>query len=209
MKNKFSIKKLLLILSGAGLIISLIAIGLSKVTATQDEAGQPVIGKTEKNGVLVSLLEVSVERDLTDITACIDFPDNGDWLPNAVLEKEDTQIPLYQLALINAEQIETFESNHRCYHFLFPIAADESSKFIITEIQTTLPESLTDQDCRKAQETIQKEYPALEFKCETSQGIRFDIIHQPENMKGENINRLIYEALTKKVEGPWVFDTLK
>lgn len=209
MKNKFSIKKLLLILFGASLIISLTVVGLSKVTATQDEAGQTVIGQIKKNDVLISLLEVSVEKDLTDITACIDFPDNGDWLPNAVLEKEYNQIPLYKLALINAEQIETFESNHRCYHFLFPIAADESSKFIITEIQTTLPESLTDQDCRKAQETLQKEYPALEFKCETNHGIRFDIINQPVNMKGENINRLIYEALTKKVEGPWVFDTLK
>jgi hypothetical protein len=191
-------------------VIGLIAISFLTfwfVNASPDSTKQNAIQSVSLNDVTVSLMSVEASDSQVKSQACIELPDNQDWLPYAYLEVKGEQIPVEEVALMNAKNSETYESSYRCYDFSFPttISGDSTKvKFVVEKLQTTLPEFLTEGMCIEAEKEIQITYPDFSFSCDIGkQGIGFSISSKPENMNDDEAYSLIFEALTDKVEGPW------
>jgi len=179
-----------------------------KVSASMDETQTKAISSIEKNGVTVTVNSLKTEKTTTDILSCITLPSNADWIPYAVLQDSSGKTAAMEMQLVNARYAETALSNSRCYHFIFPKGYAEEKQdtilFSIEKIQTTISESLTQNDCEKAQAKLAKSQAGLEFSCILEkQGMRIEIISQPKGIDRNMAHMLAYDSLTETVDGPW------
>lgn len=172
-------------------------------------AKEPIVQVTHNN-LTVSVNGISVDKTKgkTDIVSCINLPDNSDWLPYTIINDGLDEIYAEQMILIDYKNPETAESSYRCYHFIFPKAVTgKSVKFTIEKLETTIPENLTEEMCKNAQEKISKEHPTFAFSCELGDhSIGFKIAEKPKDMSDEEAYFLINQALTNTMNGPWEMD---
>lgn len=179
-------------------------------SASTDDSKLLSISKVEKNGVFVSVNKITTEKDKgeTDIVSCIDLPSNDDWLPHVILNDGTENIPLESGSVINLMDAATSASSHRCYHFIFPkYVQGKTVKLIIEKLQTTIPESLTQDMCLEAQDKIQVNHPDFVFSCNIGDhGVGYTIVNLPGKMGEIQAYGLINDALTNTVVGPWELD---
>lgn len=170
---------------------------------------KPIVQVTHNNlTVSVNGISVDKEKKKTDIVSCINLPDNSDWLPYAIINDGSEKVHAEQMILIDYKNPETAASSHRCYHFIFPKAVTgKSVKFTIEKLETTIPESLTEEMCKSAQAKISKEHPTFVFSCELgNHSIGFEITEKPKDMSDAEAYFLINQALTNTINGPWEMD---
>lgn len=141
----------------------------------------------------------------TIVVACFDYPNNADWLPHGVLVNGDESIPIEGGALINPTDPATSDSNHRCYNLTFSKEIrGQRAIFVIDKVQTTIPESLTQDMCLDAEKKIQIDYPDFSFSCDIgNHGIGYIIRSLPSEMNENQAYQIINDALTDTVHGPW------
>jgi len=189
------------------LILLVVAV---RVSASSDVIKSNPIAKVEKNGVFVSINKVAATgKGKTNIVSCFDYPNNDDWLPHVTLNDGIENIPLEEGVLINPVDPATSASNHRCYNLLFSkeLLRGKRAKLIVEKIQTTIPESLTQDMCLEAQKTIQIDYPDFTFSCDIGDhGIGYTITSLPSGMEENQAYGLINGALTNTITGPWELD---
>ena len=183
---------------------------ITKALAIRNELVGKPIGQVTHNGLSVSVNQISVDKlkETTEIVACINLPDNSDWLPYATIYDGLEAIQNEQLKLVNYKDPETSESSYRCYHFIFPKAVTSKSvRFTIEKLQTTIPEIITQEMCASAQDKIRKEYPNFVYSCEIgNHGLGYKIVEIPKYMTETQASGLINDALTDTVNGPWEID---
>lgn len=203
--NRSAIKILLFALSF--LAVFLTTANLTTAFANRDEFVPKPMAQVTHNKLSASLNKISIDKakGKTDIVSCVDLPDNSDWLPHATIDDGSEIIQAEQLILINYKKPETSASSHRCYHFIFPKAVTKKSvKFTIEKMQTTIPENLTQEMCKEAQNKIWTTYPEFSFSCNIGDhGIGYTLIELPQNMDEIQAYALVNEALTSTVLGPW------
>lgn len=194
------------------LIVFFATAGITTEQAADDEVliAEPMnkpIASVVHNDLTVSVNGISTDKtkEKTDIVSCIDLPDNSDWLPYANIYDGLEKIQAEQMILIDYKNPETAASSHRCYHFIFPkVVTGKSVKFTIEKLETTVPESLTEEMCQGAQEKISKEYPEFVFSCTLGDhSIAYDLVEKPKNMNDAEAYFLINQALTNTMNGPW------
>ena len=192
------------------LAVFLSTANLTTAFATRDEFVAKPIAQVAHNGVSVSINGVAVDKvkGKTDIVSCVDLPDNSDWIPYSTIYDGSEVIQAEEMKLINYKKPETSASSHRCYHFIFPKDVTKKSiKFTIEKIQTTVPESLTQEMCNDAQNKILTTYSDFLFSCNIGDhGVGYSLIELPENMDESRAYTLVNEALTNTVLGPWKMD---
>lgn len=180
---------------------------LTIALATKDEfVSKPITGVTYNNvHATVNKVTVNKVKEKTDIVSCVDLPNNSDWLPYTTITIGEETISAEQMILINYKKPETSASSHRCYHFIFPKAVTSKTvKFTINKLQTTIPESLTQEMCNDAQNKIQVTYPDFSFSCNIGDhGIGLKLNETPQGMNDAEAHFLINDALTNTVSGPW------
>lgn len=192
------------------LLLLILLVTTIKASASADATKSNSAVKVEKNGVSVSINKITTnKKGKTDIVSCFDYPDNDDWLPHVKLNDDTETISLEEGILINPVDPATSASNHRCYHLIFSkeLVRGKKVKLVVDKIQTTIPESLTQDMCLDAQKKIQVDYPDFAFSCDIGDhGIGYTITSLPSEMDENQAYGLINDALTKKVDGPWELD---
>jgi len=196
----FTQKKSMIVLVFAMLLL------VTACTATESEQA----GGFSVNDVTVSVEEIVVDKakGKTEIVACLDLPDNGDWIPYASIFDGSEKIYSEQMMLVDYKNPETAETNHRCYRFIFPKAVtSQSVRFSIENLQTDIPENITEEICAEAQEKIRQEYPNFAFSCDVgNHSLDFEITEKPEGMGDEEAHLLIAQALTDIVNASLAVD---
>ncbi len=206
MKSKL-IKPSSKIFLGLVLILVLATLTATLATASADITKQKPIQQVSGDGVTVSLMSINIKSTRAEPTMCIDLPDNADWFPYAYLEVGKNRVAVDTIALVNAKNPATYQSSRRCYEFGFPTGIARGVgqvKIVVEKIQTSLPESLTQEMCIQAQENLRVDYPEFSFACNIgTQGVGFTVSSKPATITDDQANQLIVGALTRTVEGPW------
>ncbi|MGC1377368.1 MAG: hypothetical protein WA821_14145 [Anaerolineales bacterium] len=204
-KNKWSAKKIMVYVVCFVFLFLLSARVSAIVSASADEANLKPIAQTTKNGLTVSINKITATTAKTDLVSCFDYPSNADWLPHVALYDGANRIAVEEMSLINAKAPATSASNHRCYHLIFPKGlSGKTAKLVVEKLQTTIPESLTQAMCTRAQNKMTQSYPGFSFSCNIGDhGIGFSINKMPKGMNEAQAHDLINNALTNTATGPW------
>lgn len=195
-------------------IISLIALGvvfsvpLLRITrSTNDPIRSTPLSTVEENGVSVSLITSEISPSGALVTACIQLPDNQDWLPYASILVGDETINADSMALLNSKDAKTYENSYRCYEFGFSeenLSHSEVSTFIVDRISTSMPEGLTQDMFAEALTSIQSTNPKIDFTCVIDpHGVRFENLSTDPSITESVLTGLIQDELTRTVVGPW------
>lgn len=157
-------------------------------------------------------------------TACIQLPDNADWLPVAHLVVDGEKMLTTGWRLLNAKDLATYSASYRCYEFDFLLQVDttDTSKpldavaarqidFSVEKLVTALPEVITKEDCEKAQQKLRENTAGIAVVCKPAGSglFAFEVLKKPEAMPDVEVQRVVIEALSRSVTGPWTISILK
>ncbi len=162
----------------------------------------------ESAGRAVQVGDIEMYASLTAATVCADLPDTGDWLPVAELRLGDSVTPSDSLTLLDADSAATYTASRRCFRLTFPRGLDGAVSpafdVVVTRLARSVPELPTPENCRKAQERLQKSHPEIAFEClAEGQGMGVHVTRKPEGMREEQALTLAWDAFRESVFGPW------
>ncbi len=191
-------------LLGCSILGVILLVGYKAVSASNNGPTSEVIDQVTNQGMTVSISNVVFDQDQTEFVACFDLPSKANWLPYATLVDGSTTIINSKYTIINPDDPKTFEGTYRCYQYTFYGKVSPSALFVISKIQTDIPESLTQADCDRGLEKIKMSHADFSFSCEFgAHGIAFNVVQKPTKMTQDEVGELIAEALTETVKGPW------
>ncbi|PKO20557.1 MAG: hypothetical protein CVU38_19515, partial [Chloroflexi bacterium HGW-Chloroflexi-1] len=157
-----------------------------------DEA--PVVslesGQTVTSGnVSVQLQRVDVYSSFTRATACIQLPDNADWLPDASITVNGKRFVAAGWNLLDAKNPATYANSRRCYNFDFPVQPNTGIgsgqiDFSVEKLVTSVPELITEENCRKVQQKLQAAKTGIDLLCK-NQGngsASFEVLRKPASL---------------------------
>lgn len=169
-------------------------------------------------GVVVRLKQVDFYAVVATATACIQLPDNADWLPVASLTLSGQKVMAMGWRLHDAKNPTTYTASSRCYDFDFPLlsgsgnAAESGSAtdvnhvdFSVEKLTTSLPEAPTAEDCEKARQKLQDEQLGIVVVCKPAGNgfVSLEVLRKPESMTYGEAQKAVVEALSKSATGPW------
>jgi hypothetical protein len=163
-----------------------------------------------RNGVSLSMNSVSLFDSYLEADACVQLPDNADWLPEASMIVNGQQLAAAGWSLQDARNPETYTNDRRCYSFVFPFAAEaktntERVEFSLDRISTSIPEVIDAEKCNAARQQLLDLDTGIELSCGvSSDGIPyFEVSRSPEHLGESEVSSMIVRALTRSVQGPW------
>lgn len=171
-----------------------------------------------ENGATVTLRSVFVNPSVTWLDACITYPDQHTWQPEAFIRAGGwfTPAALAQgmpVGPADASDMSDWATSPRCYTFALPFVFPEwagaevsvgVARFRIVPDAGTLRE----EECETARRKMEAEYPGLEIRCRTYE-IRgevqhwFDVVALPPDLSPAEARRRMEEALQTEITGPW------
>jgi len=183
--------------------------GYSNVTAKTRASESSLFASA--NGVTVAVENITRnDKKGMEVTACLDLPNNADWIPEAFLVDGEKEIKSQSFDMLNWEDPKVLEGTHRCYLFAFPVGAEASSKFVVRKIRTSISELITQEECNAAFQQVQKAYDGLVISCRVDHhGIAFDYLEQPKDLDKAQLSEMITSELADTVEGPWEISFLE
>ncbi len=177
--------------------------------------GAPVLslksGQTVTSGnVSVQLQRVEVYSAFTRATACIQLPDNADWLPDASITVDGKRFVAAGWSLLDAKNPATYVTSRRCYNFDFaapPGTGIGSGQidFSVEKLATSVPELVTEKDCGRVRQKLQAAKTGIDLLCK-NQGngsASFEVLRKPDSLTHAEVQKIIVESLSTVVEGPW------
>lgn len=169
-------------------------------------------------GVTVRLQQVAFYAAVATATACIQLPDNADWLPVASLTFGGQRVMATGWRLHDSKNPTTYTASSRCYDFDFPLlsgngnAAESGSAtdvnhvdFSVEKLTTSLPEAPTAEDCEKGRQKLQDAQLGIVVVCKPAGNgfVSLEVLRKPESMTYGEAQKAVVEALSKSVTGPW------
>lgn len=197
-----------------GVIGFIVLTGILILSVLQTQAAIPTenrksIQETTQNGVTISLKNLDLELAKPVAEICIDLPTTEDWLPYLSLRTSAVEMPVEEVALQSAKDPATYSSTSRCYRVTFNGRSKDINgevTVVVTKIQTTLPEVVSDELCDSGRAKLSVTSPNVDFSCiMSSNGGSIQIVGKPANMTDQEAFGLVYSALVSTVDGPWAF----
>ena len=200
-----------------GVVGFIVLAGILFLSVLQTQAAIPTenretIQESTRNGVTISLKNLDLESEKPVAEICIDLPTTEDWLPYLSLQTNAGEMTAEEVALQGVKDPATYSSTLRCYRVTFNgMSKDINGEVtvVVTKIQTTLPEVVSEELCDSGRAKLSVTNPNLDFSCiMSSNGGSIQIVSKPTNMTDQEAHGLVYSALVTTVEGPWAI-TLK
>jgi len=168
-------------------------------------------GQTVTSGnVSVQLHRVDVYNSFTRATACIQLPDNADWLPDASITVDGERFVAAGWSLLDAKNPATYVNSKRCYNFDFAVPPGTGTRpgqidFSIEKLTTSAPELITEEDCGRVLQKLQDAKTGIDLVCK-NQGngsASFEVLRKPDSLTHAEVQKIIVESLSTVIEGPW------
>lgn len=180
--------------------------GVSDIPASTSQVQQV-------NGITIELDAIQKAGEYVQASVCYQLPSAADWLlgnsaSDVVLTLADKTIPLWGGSLIEWKTAPDGAKTHRCDRLLFPVAADQDLSALtltIKRLATSVPEQ---PDCDRAQEKLTQAGTGIQIQCQHSENaFGYTVEQRPTTMSEGEAQKLVYEAFSEIVQGPWVFTT--
>lgn len=164
------------------------------------------------NGISVNLIGTNYSDGYLQASVCFQLPSEEDWLlggsaEDVTLLVGGKSIPIWGFKLIEWKTSDKGSKTHRCDQLFFAISEDEVSQpFTITikKLATSIPEH---PDCEKAQAKLRTTNSGIAILCKTSSnGGGYEIVEKPAAIENAQAYRLVQEAFSETVNGPWVIE---
>lgn len=163
-----------------------------------------------RQNVRAVLQQVQINPSLTQAEICLQLPSTADWIPEAVLTLGSQEV-IGDWRLLNPKDPATYASQNRCYAYSFPVTYDVSTtaqQFSITinQLKTSVPEVLDADMIAKAKQKLQAAASGVGFAYKQGDhGFGFEITQKPVAMSDEQAYKMISEAFSESIGGPWAF----
>lgn len=167
----------------------------------------------QANGIAIELNDVQKEGKYVQAAICYQLPSDADWLPgnsadDVVLTIDDKTIPMWGVKLIDWKTAPDGTKAQRCDRLWFPVAAGQDlSHFTVTikRLVTSVPEQ---PDCNKVQEKLTQARTGVLIQCNHVENpFGYTIEQKPTSISEGQVHKLVYDAFSEIVQGPWVFTT--
>jgi hypothetical protein len=167
----------------------------------------------ERNGLKAELRRLEIMPAITRAVICMDLPDADDWHLDINLSQGGTQDFDYSSIVLNSDNPAMSADSHRCWRFTFPFAYQSGAssppllihipRLVVSPDESAWVESTV---CERARQRLVDQASGIDIRCETSnKRTDFKIIKAPEGMSQEAAGRLVRDAYSRILEGPWEF----
>lgn len=175
----------------------------------------------EDDALTVEINQVSVNRNIAVLEACVTMEDHHSWQPAAAIVYQEQSLPATEYMLtvpLNApDRATVLESTLRCFSFIFPsdspLESMDAFQIGITQIvvDNTDPGSVTQAECEAVKAQVEADHPGLEIRCyETEmrgqQQHWFEVLAQPEGASPEEAYGWVEDAFRRTLPGPWLIE---
>ncbi len=175
--------------------------------------------------ITMTLTSLSVAPSLTAVVVCYNLPDNGDWMPEAVLSLGVNEPALDSgSGLFGASKQEMAAQKSRCMSLDFLIsypASDDQSALLrfthnpshltlrVDSLHTSVSYDIA--SMKKGQAELKKQGIEIEWscpnpnRCGTEGGYNIQITKMPAGITIQQAQARFEEFLQRRIEGPWTF----
>ena len=158
---------------------------------------------SESGGVTAQLVSASMQNGEFTVYFCMQVPDGRQWYPWGVTLLANQQRYAPTGSSIDPAGATTA---NKCFSFSFPasIASGTNYELAIEKVELP-PEVHQAENCAYAQKTLRAAYPGLDFTC-SGPGAWYSGLVLPSGMTKEQADRLILDAMSSSIYGPWKLD---
>lgn len=168
------------------------------VTITVGKFTLPVSG-----GVTAELLAASMENAEFTVDFCMQLPDERQWYPWDVILFANQQ--QYSPSGSRIDPVGATTAN-KCFSFGFPVSISSGTTYQLSLGKVELPPEVHQaENCAYAQKTLRAAYPGLDFTC-TGPGSWYANLVLPSGMTNDQADRLILDAMSSSIYGPWILN---
>lgn len=165
------------------------------------------------NGLKAELRYLEIMPAITRAVICMDLPDADDWHLDISLAQGGTQDFDYSSIVLDSDNPAMSADSHRCWRFTFPFAYQSGAstppllihipRLVVSPDESAWVESTV---CERARQRLVDQASGIDIRCETRNNrTDFKIIKAPEGMSQETAGRLVQDAYSRILEGPWEF----
>jgi hypothetical protein len=150
------------------------------------------------------LLSSSLTAQLVSVQYCMQLPDSTpSWFPFGMeLVAPSQRIPASGAGVSNYQP-----GSYRCFFTEFDVstAGLGAAEPLLVSIGGIAIDPLAnrEENCNRAQAEVSAAHPGLEFTC-SSMYIPYTLVAKPSGMSDAEADRIIMDALERRVYGPWV-----
>ncbi len=181
----------------------------------QDDTAATVLQRVEANGLAAELRAVEITESELMAEICQDLPDNRDWqsMPRLSQGERPVEVDSYSVSLVDGRLTHTAYATHRCHQFTFPLPTPgfsvvEPLTFSIERLSLDPSEGEMGQvaTCEAALQRLAERQTGIRAECVDGMNGTFpEPVSLPEGMTRDQAQRLIGEAYSEFVYGPWTF----
>ncbi len=178
----------------------------SEVWVTVRVGQAPVPDFTTMSNLSATLLGASQQGGEVTVNFCLQMPDSRAWYPWDVVLMIDQQ-PLSP----SGSRIDpaTATTANKCFGFSYPVDSSAASgvfyQLSIGRVELP-PEVHQAENCAYAKQVLTVTYPGLDFTC-GGPGIWYTNLITPPGMTAEQADRLILDAMSSTIYGPWILES--
>ncbi len=153
--------------------------------------------------VSAQLISASTQSEEFTVDFCMQVPDGRQWYPWGVI------LLVNQLTYTPAgSRIDPAGATtaNKCFSFSFPFSIASGANYALSIEKVELPPEVHQaENCAYAQRTLRANHPGLDFKC-SGPGAWYSGLVLPSGMTKEQADRLILDAMSSSIYGPWVLN---
>lgn len=158
---------------------------------------------SESGGVSAELVSASMQNAEFTVYFCMQVPDGRQWYPWGVILLANQQ--KYSPTGSSIDPAGATTAN-KCFSFSFPTSVASGTNYEVLIEKVELPPEVHQAgNCAYAQRTLRANYPGLDFKC-SRPGAWYSGLVLPSGMTKEQADRLILDAMSSSIYGPWVLN---
>jgi len=158
---------------------------------------------SESGGVAAQLVSSSMQNGEFTVYFCMQVPDGRQWYPWGVTLLANQQ--RYSPTGSSIDPAGATTAN-KCFSFRFPVSIVSGTNYELAIEKVELPPEVHQaENCAYAQRTLRAIYPGLDFKCSGPGSWYFDLV-LPSGMTKEQADRLIMDAMSSSIYGPWILN---
>ncbi len=156
-------------------------------------------------GVTAQLVTASMQNAEFSVVFCMQLPDVRQWYPWDVILSANKQ--KYSPSGSRIDPVGATTTN-KCFSFSFPVSISSGTTYQLSLGKVELPPEVHQaENCAYAQTTLRAAYPGLDFTC-TGPGLFYTNLVLPPSMTREQADRLILDAMSSAIYGPWVLKSV-
>lgn len=144
-----------------------------------------------------------MEFGVFNVYFCMQMPDERQWYPwivSLIITDKHYQPEGSRIDPTGAT------TDYKCFTFSYPLEVSPNTDFQLSIERIELPPEVhLEENCLRAQSNLRATYPGLDFAC-TGPGLFYTNLVVPTGLTTAEADRLIMDAMSSTIYGPWILE---